>query len=273
MVWNPLDWTAGSFLFLYFTLWVCLFIYGFDRRSRLGPDRPTQQRLTELELGYLAGGATRVGDMLLLSLLRGNGAAITPKDFRITVSDQAPMVPLVGKRVALDFEPGMRRIQFQKALAPLVKQIEDRMRLLGLSPTSEEMLQFVGAMAVPYGLLLVFGLTKVLIGSGRGHPVGFLVGLIVLTLLSAAYLATRPRRTQAGSEVLNAYKSENKRAARAPLDHELLLAVALSGTVILSGTSYAQVHAAAQTLTSSGGGDSGGCGGGGCGGGGCGGCS
>ena len=82
-------------------------------------------------------------------------------------------------------------------------------------------------------------------------------------------LATRPTRTRAGKDVLRTYQASHGRAARAPLDHELLLAVALSGAVVLSGTAYASVYAASRTMNSGGDGGSG-CGGGG---GGCGGCS
>ena len=84
-------------------------------------------------------------------------------------------------------------------------------------------------------------------------------------------LAMRPTRTRAGKDVLKAYQASHARASRAPLDHELLLAVALSGAVVLSGTAYASVYAASQTMSRGGDGGSG-CGGGG-GGGGCGGCS
>ena len=121
-------------------------------------------------------------------------------------------------------------------------------------------------------LLLAFGVTKAYIGEGRHHPIGFLVVLLFLTAVAGIALATRPTRTRAGSEALKSYQAGNARASRAPLDHELLLAVALSGAVVLSGTAYASVYAASQAMASSGGcGSGGGCGGGG--GGGCGGCS
>ena len=120
------------------------------------------------------------------------------------------------------------------------------------------------------GLLLVFGISKAFIGAERHHAIGFLVGLLIVTAFVGFLLATRPVRTRAGKDVLADYQASKARAARAPLEHELLLAVALSGTVVLSGTAYGSVHAAAQTMN--GGSDGGsGCGGGG--GGGCGGCS
>ena len=118
-------------------------------------------------------------------------------------------------------------------------------------------------------LLVVFGMTKVMIGAERHHPVGFLVCLLFLTAFAGFVLAKHPTRTRAGKDALRSYQASHARAARAPLDHELLLAVALSGAIVLSDTAYAPVYAASRTMNS--GGDAGGgCGGGG---GGCGGCS
>jgi uncharacterized protein (TIGR04222 family) len=119
------------------------------------------------------------------------------------------------------------------------------------------------------GLLLASGIIKALVGAERHHPVGFLVVLLILTTFVGIALARSPTWTRAGKDVLRTYQASHARASRAPLDHELLLAVALSGAVVLSGTAYASVYAASKTMNS--GGDGGGCGGGG--GGGCGGCS
>jgi uncharacterized protein (TIGR04222 family) len=120
------------------------------------------------------------------------------------------------------------------------------------------------------GLLVLFGITKVVIGGvERHHPVGILVVLLFVTGLFGIFLAKRPTRTQAGTEALQTYRDSHARASRAPLEHELLLALALSGVVVLSGTAYAPIYAASRTMSSGDGGS--GCGGGG--GGGCGGCS
>jgi len=103
------------------------------------------------------------------------------------------------------------------------------------------------------------------------------VFLLFLTAFAGIVLARHPTRTRAGKDALQGYQASHARASRAPLDHELLLAVALSGAAVLSGTAYAPVYAASKTMSSGGdGGDGGGgCGGGGGGGGGggCGGCS
>jgi hypothetical protein len=125
-------------------------------------------------------------------------------------------------------------------------------------------------------LLLVFGIIKAIVGADRGHPVGFLVILLILTVIGGIALAVPPTRTRAGSNALQSYQASHQRASRAPLESELLLAVALSGAIVLSGTAFAPIYAASRSMITGGdrsSGCSGGGGGSGCGGGGCGGCS
>jgi uncharacterized protein (TIGR04222 family) len=278
MTWNPFDWTAGPFLALYLTVAVIVFLLGFRVRSMIGPaarvthqSRATRQ-LNVLELAYLAGGARRVGDAVLLSLTSGNGATIAPNGYKITVTDQTPLASLTGRPTLLPVSPNMTRQQFQTAVKPLVERVQGRLQELGYCPTDDQMTSFRMNVLPFVVVLVVLGMFKVLVGAERHHPVGFLVVLLVLTTFAGIVLAKRPTRTRAGKDVLQTYLASHARASRAPLDHELLLAVALSGAVVLSGTAYASVYAASRTMNS--GGDGGGCGGGGGGGGGgCGGCS
>ena len=168
----------------------------------------------------------------------------------------------------------MTRQQFQATVKPLVERVQERLEELGYYPTAEQMTSFRKTVLPFVGLLLLFGTIKAFVGAGRHHPVGFLIILLILTAVAGIVLAIRPTRTRAGKDALKTYQTSNARASRAPLDHELLLAVALSGAVVLSGTAYAPVYAAARTMSSSGGDGGSGCGGGGGGGGGgCGGCS
>jgi uncharacterized protein (TIGR04222 family) len=273
MPWNPFDWTAGPFLMLYVTSAAILFLVGFRLRSTIGPPVQATHPLSELELAYLAGGAPRLGDAALLSLTSENGATIDPGGQKITVTDQAPLARLMSRPPLLAVRPNMTRQQFQTAVKPLVERIQARLRGFGYYPTDEQMTSFRMSILPFVGLLLLFGLTKAFVGAERHHPVGFLVILLILTGFAGIALASYPKRTRAGKKALQTYQASHARASRAPLDHELLLAVALSGTAVLSGTAYAQVCAASRTMSSGGGGDGGsGCGGGG-GSGGCGGCS
>jgi uncharacterized protein (TIGR04222 family) len=265
MIWNPFDWTAGPFLAFYLTVAIIVFLLGFCFWSMIGPAARATRQLSVLELAYLAGGARRLGDAVLLSLMSANGATIAPKGHKITVTDQTPLATLMGRPTVLPVLPDMTRQQFQTALKPLVERIQGRLQELGYCPTDDQMTSFHMTVLPFVGLLLVFGIIKAFVGAERHHPVMFLVILLILTTIAGIELAKRPTRTRAGKEVLQTYQASHARASRAPLDHELLLAVALSGAVVLSGTAYASVYATSQTMNS--GGDGGGCGGG------CGGCS
>ena len=269
MTWNPFDWTGGPFLALYLTIAVTVFSLGFSFRSMIGPAARNIEKLSVLELAYLGGGARRLGDAVLLRLTSGNSATIAPKGDKITVIDQTPLATLMGRPPLLSLQPDMTRQQFQTAVEPIVERVQRRLQKFGYCPSDDQMTSFRMTVLPFVGLLPVCGLIKVMVGAERHHPVEILVLLLVFTAFAGFALAKRPTRTRAGKEVLQTYQASHARASRAPLDHELPLAVALSGAVVLSGTAYASVYAASQTMNS--GGDGGGCGGGG--GGGCGGCS
>jgi len=275
MEWNPFNWTAGPFLTLYLALAFTIFLLGFRLKSQIGPAAQMGGRLGVLELAYLAGGAARLGDAVLLRLTSAHGATIDSNGYRITVTDQSPLATLIRQPPGMQFQAGMTRQQFQTAIQPIVARIQELLEKSGYCPTREQMASFRLEVLPFVALLIVFGITKAVIGSSRHHPVEILIILIVITAFAGIVLAKAPRRTQAGTDILETYQSSNERASRAPRDNELLLALALSGPVVLTGTAHASVYSASQTLSSSGGGDSGGgCGGGGGGGGGgCGGCS
>jgi uncharacterized protein (TIGR04222 family) len=272
---NPFDWPAEPFLVLYVTLAGVIFIAGFLLKSRIGPAALAPPQLNILELACLAGGANRAGDAALFRLMSGNGASITPGKHKITVTDQTPLEGLIDRPSRLQFEPEMTRDDFQKAVAPLVERVQERLRGLGYYPSEDQVASFRMTVLPCVGGLLAFGLLKAIVGAERHHPVGFLIVLLVLTVVACIVLAKAPTRTRAGKEALQAYQDSHARPARAPLEHELLLAVALSGAVVLSGTAYADVYSASKTMSAGSGGDGSGsgCGGSGCGGGGCGGCS
>ncbi|MGJ5130987.1 TIGR04222 domain-containing membrane protein [Bradyrhizobium oligotrophicum] len=277
MALNPFDWTAGPFLLVYIVLGAIIFLKAFALRGTIGPAAAKPQPpLNELELAYLAGGAPRFGDTVLLGFAANGAATFTARDHKITVTDQTALAALMDRPPRLAFRPEMTRQEFQQALAPLTARIQARLEALGYAPTDSQMVAFRKTVLPFVGALILFGLIKVLVGASRQHDVGFLILLLGLTALGAAMIAKAPSRTYAGNEVLRSYQATHARAARAPREHELLLAVALTGAAVLSGTAYASVLATSKALSSSGGGcGGGGCGGGGGGGGGggCGGCS
>ncbi|KGT80751.1 hypothetical protein MA20_04800 [Bradyrhizobium japonicum] len=277
MEFNPFNWTAGPFLTLYLALAFTIFFLGFRLKSQIGPAMTAGGKLGVLELAYLAGGANRLGDTVLFRLTSGHGATIEPNGHKITVTDQSPLAALIHRPPQLQFDPSMTRKQFQNSIGPIVERIEGLLQRSGYCPTREEMASFRLTVLPLIAALIVFGLTKAAIGASRHHPVDFLLFLVLLTAVGGIILASTPRRTQAGTQLLESYQTAHERASRAPRDSELLIALALSGAVVLTGTAHASVYSASQTMSSSGSGSSdggGGCGGGGGGGGGgCGGCS
>jgi len=270
---NPFDWTGGPFLTLYVALAVIVLLTSLRARTTIGPSARSTQELNVLELAYLGGGPRRVGDAVLLALTAANGATVDSTGRKITVTDQRPIAGLMNRPPQLTVYRDMTRQQFQAAVKPLVERTQERLGQLGYYPSDEQTSSYRKAVLPFIAALMAFGTFKAFIGAERNHPVGFLILLLFVTAVAGLLLARRPLRTRAGKEALQEYQASNARASRAPRDNELLLALALSGAVVLSGTAYAPIYAASRTMTGSDGGGGCGGGGGGDGGGGCGGCS
>ena len=145
------------------------------------------------------------------------------------------------------------------------------------------------------GLVLLFGLAKIIVGIQRDRPVGILIFGEVLALIAlVVLLATIPRLTQNGKNLLAKLKKKaksnpqelsgnsNPHASDAATSDTLLWSTALLGTGVLASTQFAEYdgflrnHVTPTSGSSSSGGCGAGCGGDGGGGGGrgggCGGC-
>lgn len=270
---NPLNWTAGPFLTLYVALAAVAIIACVVLRKRIGGGRSRPAKLDALELAYLAGGPQRVSDALTVALLTAKAGKLSPDGRNIELlHGGVRLPPPVEPFAALLGSGTVTRLELQKRVKDGVERIKAKLQGLGLTPSAEQLSvyrwQTVALMLVP----LLLGLNKMFVGFERGKPVGFLIALLVITFFTALTLLSAPLVTKAGKQALADHQAQNARAARAPRDHELMLAVALSGLVVLSGTAYAEMHKAAQADGTSGSGCGGGGGDGGGGGGGCGGC-
>src|SRR5918912_2965132 len=109
MALNPFNWTAGPFLTLYLALAAIVFLWAFRQRSLIGPPMQAPHPLSELELAFLAGGARRLGDAVLLCLTSQNGAAIDTKGRNINVTSLTPLATLLGRSIELSFTSDMTR--------------------------------------------------------------------------------------------------------------------------------------------------------------------
>jgi uncharacterized protein (TIGR04222 family) len=265
---NPLDWTAEPFLSLYGTLAGLACLICFFLRERIGRAETLPARLDALQLAYLTGGPQRVADVVALGFMAANaqtaGRVNSPASFGAPLELSPELRPFRNCLAAGD----PVSTAFRRAAVAQASGLSDKLESMGLAPTSAEMSSYRIRAAAILFVPLALGIAKAFVGASRDKPIGILIVLLIATGVLAVFLLRPEWSTPAGRQALEKARMNGTRAARAPLNHELMLAVALTGTVVLTGTAYAQLHEARQS-SSGGDGGGGGCGGGG---GGCGGC-
>lgn len=289
---NPLDFRGGGFLFLYAAALPWAYLAGTAiKRALRGPNRRNSAEAENaVELGYLAGGAERAADTALVDLMHRdllgldyNGAPLQAARrpdrvwLRIDAARLRAQAAQLPAPVLAAAELALREQSLSRTFAALVRAYEPIAAQLlrkgwWLSRAAELRVRWLGS--APLLALAALGAVKICVGLIRERPVGFLVVLVSLTVLVAlARLLRGQRRTRAGEWALHDATGQVQRS-------ELAFHVALSGTVGLYGSGFADYHILRTPPPSSGGGDgsssSGNCssgdGGGSCGGGGCGGC-
>lgn len=274
---NPLDWTAGPFLMLYLALMVVMAVANRVWRQQLrgAPDPGSAQGLEGSEIAYLAGGPTRVLDAQIAGLLDGGHLAWDEVANKLRVQRQDGLSGLSAqllRAIAVDGEISTLQRRLQPALEAPRKALVQRRLWLDESARTRA----GWSLCLLPGLLVLFGLSKILVGLSRDKPVLFLSLLTLMVAVYAIYqLSKPPTRTRRGDDVLRVLGTRHARLQRAPMTGELTLAVALVGTSALSGTAFGAYHQARQppssdsssSSSSDSGGDGGGSGCGGCGGG------
>lgn len=288
---NPLDFRGGAFLMLYLAALPWAYLAGSAiKRALRGPNRRNQAQAEDaVELAYLAGGGERAADAALVELMQRDvlgldyagmpmHAAERPDRIWLRIDEarlqaQSAQLP----RPVLDAAAVARREQsLSRTLAALVRvyaSLAAQLQRKGwwLGTAAELRLRWLGS--APLLALAGLGLVKFGVGLSRGRPVGLLFVLVALTaLIALARVLRRQHRSRAGEWALH-----DATLGTPPAD--LATQVALSGTIALYGSGYADYHTLRTPPPSSSGGDgsvsSSGCGsgdGGGGGGGGCGGC-
>jgi uncharacterized protein (TIGR04222 family) len=269
--------TGPDFLRFYCVITVIALLLVLVLRERLratGSDRAAWG-LNSLELAYLRGGKDRAAMTVAVGFMAAGAAMIDErKELLIIESDGVVLPP--------ELEPfrscatGMVWCKdFRAAILPRLEPIHAGLAARGLCPAPNLLTGYrlvaVAILAVP----VVIGLVRAYFGTIRHRPVGYLVALLLLTiLLGLLLLRYGPLRTHAGDRTVRASTWRHTRAVRAPLTEELALAFALIGPPALAGTPFAGFSKLTASFRAGGGGGGcgGGGGGGGCGGGGGGGC-
>ncbi|HET9483757.1 MAG TPA: TIGR04222 domain-containing membrane protein, partial [Xanthomonadales bacterium] len=247
---NPLDWSGGTFLLLYAALAVVtipatLILRRILRTAAMKPGNA----LDPYELAYLGGGTSRVADTAVAELLATGAARIDGRNVAVhhAPSGAHPIVAATARSVASDPQAKRLATSIEPQTVVLRQNLERRGLLL--DDAGRRRVRLMSAL-LP-AALVAFGAAKIAIGVSRDRPVAFLVVLTGLVGVFALFMLFRgPSRTSAGDSVLANARREHARAARAPREPEIALAVALLGTAALSGTAYAAWHEQRMPQTS-----------------------
>ncbi len=278
---NPFDWTGGPFLALY----VGLFAVAAALSALLGEwvrnRGAAQDEVSDpLALAYLAGGRARIVASAAAELLQEGALELRRTRLVATASNaERPAFQQALLRAADNVRWPAVHGRMRRHTRAIEAQLAEKDLVLSDGAT----LRLRWLQALPFALLIAFGVIKWQVGVDRERPVGFLSVLLVLTLIIAIVrFVSVDRRTRAGRAVLRRARTEHERVRRAPAEDEVCLAVALYGTDVLAATPLATFdtlcrrnpgtsssgHSGCSTESAwsdSGSSDSG-CGGGGCGG-------
>jgi uncharacterized protein (TIGR04222 family) len=275
---TPLDWYGPPFLKLFALLMLAstLLAMLWRRALRGNGASANSNGLSPLEVAYLANGAARSLDTATADLLRQNVVAFDAGQRRFVVQAEAGNLSAPAAALRRLMQNDGRVDQVLRLGTSLFGDAKQKLQRLGLLLDDAQSLRASLWPACLPGAVLALGIAKAWIGSQRERPIAFLVALCVVMLVITLFFALRrPTRSRAGDQALKDLRRQHARAARAPRDNELPLAVALLGTAAMSGTVWADYHAlrappssaASSTDSSSSSGDGGsGDSGGGCGG-------
>jgi uncharacterized protein (TIGR04222 family) len=269
---GPFDLTGGPFLQLYAGLLVGAIVAGFAIPRLRRAEGRHQPVYDADEIAYLAGGATRLAEVMVARLLARGALTIDRRRFAVAAAATGGAV-IEQNILRLATPIGWRAIEhgFRSWSTP----VETRLVAAGLIIDRAQTRALRLFQTAPYLLLMLFGSAKWVVGDLRGRPVGFLTGLLLLTLMfTVARLVSVDRRTRGGKAALADARARSERLRRAPTGGEADLAVAIFGTAVLVGSGWGELHQI-RAASSSGGSCGSSCGGGGSGcggGGGCGGC-
>jgi len=226
-------------------------------------------RLSTEQLAYLAGGSNRLIQTALVALIeQGNVKLREDKQNFERVrpcQPQSPVEQAIIKALNDDWHGAFYLLATVKHSTTAIR---DSLVTKGL---------WAGAIRHKTGLLFILlillGLLRLDHGISTGHPVGFLMALLIVTVLTPLMFG-HDKRTSYGDEVLERHKKANESYN---IQQSLCYALAITGLSVLADTALADIgdvliiedFLISRPNSNSGGG--GGCGGG-DGGGGCGGC-
>lgn len=210
------DLTGGSFLMVYAGLLAITIVAGFAIPRWLRPEGRRVQPGDPDEIAYLAGGAPRYVDTVVAQLLAKGKIAVEGRSRARIISP--PVLASGPERSILALSSPAPWAKVMKAASEHARSIEDRLVRADLLIDRGTTIQLRCWQTAPYLALLLLGAVKWDIGSGRGHPVGYLTALMVITaVLALIRFASVDRRTRGGMEALAGIRSNADRLRRADI--------------------------------------------------------
>lgn len=269
---NVFDWTAGPFLTLYAVLYLVCLVASFRIAATIRPEGSHGALADAEEAAVLGPGLDRLGEVVVARLLERG--ALTVERGKL-VKQPGASGEDGAERAVLALSSPIGWSALRRAIDATAQDVDRRLVRRGLLMERGEARTNALITALPLIGLLLLGLGKALIGSARGHAVGYLVLFMVVTALTImARWLTATRKTRGGEEALLQAVEQADRLKLAPAHGEAAMAVALFGTGVLATSTLGDFHRM-RANSGDGGGDGGsssGDGGSGCGAGGCGGC-
>ncbi len=280
---NPFELTGPAFVALFIAgAVVAVITTAVLARARRGPwddpDGAARTPLTGPELGWLAGGEVRAATAAAATAVHGGHAEVVDGTLRATTAAALAALDPITARVVATATPSAGIGELARAIARDPASTA-RLRAAGLWRSPVSRLHH----AAPLLAWMAVGASKVMVGVGRGRPVGGLVVLLALLGVLVAIWAPSGRTGRGELALDHARRTADALALTARAAPAQLSPDELGRACALFGASHALVVASLVARPGATGGEAtGGCGsgcgsggggdGGGCGGG-CGGCS
>lgn len=226
---SPFDLTGFDFLRVYlggvaFALVATLILRAFIRGGFSEPSDEVLEQVGPYDAAYLRDGP-RGAILAGIAALVQQGRVQLDASGGVTLTDAGPPRELVAegvyRGVITAHETPLERAivaaiaagaddcgQVIEACAEDTRELELRAAALGLAHTRLGLLVRSWGARLPVLLLIAFGAIKILVGLSRDRPVGFLVGLVLLTL-NLLFIRERRRRTRRGDRALALLEDRN----------------------------------------------------------------
>ncbi|MEA5366032.1 TIGR04222 domain-containing membrane protein [Amycolatopsis sp., V23-08] len=209
---------------------------------------------TTEELALLTGERTRLGEVVIARLLErglirmdGNGRLYRIRSSSSNVLDRVALERISKAGTSVDL------VRSTVEPLPAVAELEAGLAARGLVADVRKLRLTSVTTAVAYWALFVLGVVRLIAGSSTGHPVGFLVVLLLLNAVAALVGTVRAAKVVPEAKATDAGRAAAEEARRAgTLTSGAAGAVASSGLAaypdkeIRAAVSRA-VHAAART--------------------------